>query len=60
LDLALAAKAGSPPLVPIDKSGGELNWSTQHTQFLCWRLILQGLAGPFDELPCDCAAVLFF
>jgi putative DNA-invertase from lambdoid prophage Rac len=24
-------------------------------ELLCWSLILQGLAGPFVELPCDCA-----
>jgi hypothetical protein len=25
------------------------------SELLCWRLILQGLAGAFVKLPCDCA-----
>jgi hypothetical protein len=25
------------------------------SEFLCWRLILQGLVGAFVKLPCDCA-----
>jgi hypothetical protein len=27
------------------------------SELLCWRLILQGLAGAFVKLPCDCAEI---